>query len=89
MSNTGSTRAIRWVLLAVIGYSIALLTRTAYLSGTWVGMQRTRTDAVNHGAGCYDIRDGMRWHWWTEPGFTSPNSHKRSSQAGTRLMPFN
>ena len=56
-------KTVRYVMLLVIGASMALLVRYSYTTGISVGATRVLVDAMRHGAGRYDIFNGMKWTW--------------------------
>lgn len=54
----------RLALLLVIAISISSLIRFAYVTGSYVGAVRVRIEAMNAGAGHYDLLHGNgRWVW--------------------------
>lgn len=51
---------LKLVLAVVIGGAVVWLMRESYLTGLYVGIMSTRTEAIEHRAGYID-RDGFHW----------------------------
>jgi hypothetical protein len=56
-------KTVRWFLVLGIGLAVAALVRHAYATGLYVGDLRLRKDAMDNGAGYYDILGDGQWHW--------------------------
>jgi hypothetical protein len=61
--ETKVRKTIRWSLLTAIGLSISALIALSYVTGHYVGDLRCRTEAMDHGAGYFDILGDGLWHW--------------------------
>lgn len=66
---------VRWFLLAVIAAAVVTLISFAYHTGCYVGDLRVRTDAMDHGAGYFDILGDGLWHWGT---YKAPPTWKKT-----------
>jgi hypothetical protein len=54
---------VRWLLILGTSLGVLALVHYAYVTGVYVADLRVRTEAMDHGAGYFDILGDGQWHW--------------------------
>lgn len=82
-------KKIRWTLLTIIGLSVAALITLSYVTGHYVGDLRCRTEAMDNGAGYFDILGDGLWHWGpyrAPPTWKARPRQVPASKSGLRVL---